>query len=696
MTPEGTPEQEAARLAALHSYGILDTPPESGFDALTELAAHILDAPIAMVSLVDSNRHWVKSQFGPSACDAPRDSSFCGHVVRSGQPLVVPDATLDPRFADNPLVTAKPGVRFYAGHPLTDPDGHVLGSLCVMDHRRHVASPEQLHQLSLLSRLVVTQLEHYRDRRNLSELTAHAERVSQAKTQFLANMSHEIRTPMNAIIGMGELLLESKLTPKQQKYVRNAQAAGEHLLELIDGILDLARVEAGKIELESAPFSLGALVRSVENLMLARASETGVRLLCHVPSSIPPLVLGDASRLRQVLINIVGNAFKFTLKGDITLRVVGLPSGTYQFEVSDTGVGIAQDRLGAIFDSFTQADSSTTRRYGGSGLGLSISKGLVELMGGRISVHSTLGQGTTFRFSVRLPEVPGHASDEGMHTSSSRWRLAATEPPGSAGSHGAKADETISFLPGDRLASSDLRILVVEDVAFNRELISALLENFPWKIDMAGDGAEAVRKVTESHYDLVLMDIQMPEMDGYEATVRIRRLEREGGLPRLPIVALTAYAMRVEVERCLQAGCDRHIAKPVTRAALLYAIFQLIPKQGGPASTSAASQTGAPEASQPSAPSKPDSARAPDPEIQHLVPRYLEACRAQVEELGLAIGRGDLEIARRHGHTLRGSGGSFGFDKITELGARIEDAARKGDIASLKRDTDELRRILTS
>ena len=388
--------------------------------------------------------------------------------------------------------------------------------------------------------------------------------ASRAKSEFLANMSHEIRTPMNVILGMADLLSEAPLAQEQREHVRIFKGAGDTLLTLINDILDLSKVEAGQVDLEETEFDLGQIVDDIVEFLAPRASEKGPELRSHVSPEVPTALMGDPVRLRQVLTNLLSNAVKFTDKGQVELHVRDDPEvqepGCILFRVSDPGIGIPQDKLESIFDSFTQVDSSTTREYGGTGLGLAISTRLVEVMGGRIWVESEVGEGSTFYFTARFRNQP-HVVE----------RLPETPVLETNSSYGDPADPSSDgvYTPQDQHAR---RILLVEDFADNRMLVQSYLKETRYQIDIAENGEIAVEKCMSGQYDLVLMDMQIPVMDGYTATERIRKWEVENGVRPTPIIALTANALKEDAQRSLDAGCTAHLTKPIKKTPLLQAI----------------------------------------------------------------------------------------------------------------------------
>ncbi|MDB4798985.1 ATP-binding protein [Verrucomicrobia bacterium] len=397
--------EEAKRLEALRKLEILDTKAEVAYDELVRLAGELTDNPISLVSLVDEDRQWFKARYGLDATETPREIAFCSHAILDPDtPFIVEDASKDERFADNPLVTSAPNIRFYTGVPLKSPDeGMPLETLCVIAPRAHKISDNQLRILTILASHIELLLAMRSHTKELQQKNEALEKATQAKSEFLCSMSHEIRTPLNGIIGAAELLESEDLSEEASQYSGIIQHCSDSLLSLVNDILDLSKIESGTLELDIHRFQLLPLIESVRSIVSSRAEKKGLSLVIDCEEGLD-FVVADEGRLQQVLLNLLTNAVKFTQTGSVRLRATRLEPNLVQFTVTDTGPGMTETELALIGQPFVQVGTNQETRHEGSGLGLSIVKSLTHGMGGTLEITSVIGKGSMFNATFPIAD----------------------------------------------------------------------------------------------------------------------------------------------------------------------------------------------------------------------------------------------------------------------------------------------------
>jgi len=531
------PDNEDERLAELLSYDVLDTEAEQLFDDLTTLASQICDTPIALISLIDPDRQWFKSRVGLDAEETSREIAFCSHAILQDDVFEIPNASLDPRFHDNPLVTGAPDIRFYAGAPLVSPSGHAIGTLCTIDRKPRKLTESQKTSLQTLSKSVVAHLELKRKNREL-------ERTSQFRSDFLSYVSHEIRTPLNAINTFSRLLegeaQKLKLPESFTTPLSHVTQSGERLLEIVNSVLDIKQIEAGKMRVMPRAVSTHDFFTHLFSLTKIRAEDGGITFTSTIDSSVPDTLFFDDTKFGQVSLNLLSNAIKFTNPGKSVNAQVKYKNDKLIFNVIDQGIGISEEDQKRLFTPFERMENA--HQISGTGLGLNISKRLIELMDGTIKVSSKVNEGT--RISVTLPSDVLTANE-----------FANAQPQ--------------SFVAQINIDKS-ARVLVVEDHYINQVVIQTLFEKLGVAHAIVSTGEEGVKYVNANPVDLVLMDLNLPGIQGDEATAQIKSIK-----PELPVIALTADAI-TKPASLYEKGLDDVLTKPVDSNELVRVLNQFL------------------------------------------------------------------------------------------------------------------------
>lgn len=628
-----TPHNEPERLAALKRYNILDTLPEHAFDDATKLVSYICGVPIAHISFIDENRQWFKSEIGIGVSEVPREISFCQYTIMDTKLVEIPDTFLNEQFRNDPNVVDGFKIRFYAGIPLTTPEGYNIGTICAIDHTTKELNNNQRNALSIIAKHVINQLELRTKNIELDTQKKIAELAVLAKDSFLANMSHEIRTPLNAVIGFTDLLAQTKLDKLQRDYIDSVQIAGENLLLIINDILDLSKIESGNLAIEAQPFNLKKTLKHVYDLLKVKASPA-VEFNLFLDADMPEMVIGDHGRLNQIMVNLTGNALKFTEEGEVTISVKKTDETadyySLRFSVKDTGIGIPEDKLKTIFDRFTQAEESTTRRFGGTGLGLNIVKQLIEMQNSQIHVKSKENRGSEFFFQINYKKAnPVESETESI------------------------ADDDLG----------KLKILLCEDNIINQKLAKSVILNFGFELDIAENGEKGIDLLLQNEYDLVLMDLQMPFKDGYQTTEYIRNEMNSN----IPIIAMTAHSLVGEQERCFKIGMNAYVPKPFKQQLLLETIKTVINKDNK---------------AQPKRKidlSYLDDLSCGNPNFkQEMIALFIEKIPNEAVQLEEAIQNIDHDKVKKLSHNMKSSIDLFMLDDLSHCLSVIEQEAKSG------------------